>query len=92
MTRYIAEDVPEGARRPLTDEDAALSAPVRATHSTEQAARHALALSLMMSTHGMRAARQRIFYAAADAISAGVDAVTIGHRTYRIRTEEDGQS
>lgn len=94
-TIYIAESVPayqvitDYPHRPTTDEGYAMSAPALVAQGTNEAGvRHELAMYLITSTSGMTADRQKIYNAAATAITEGVDAVQISGRVYRIRTKD----
>jgi hypothetical protein len=94
ITTYIAESVPAYAaikgypHRPTTDEGYAMSAPVLVAHGQDEiATRDALAMHLIHCTAGMAADRQKIYNAASAAIAAGVDAVQISGRVFRIRTQ-----
>lgn len=95
-TRYIAESVAafeiikDWPHRPTTDEGHAMSAPVTVCESSSlRLARHELAMHVLHSC-GSDADQQKIHFAASDAIEAGVDAVQISGRVFRIRTVTEG--
>lgn len=95
MSDWIAEDVAwhsvsrEGARPGMTDEDHAMSAPVRIggfpdrTAAGSAVAEHLIRMSGFTSVTSVR--DRALYSAAADAMLAGADGVRISGRFYRVR-------
>lgn len=94
MATYIAESraayglIADYQYHPDTYEERFTGAPiVIATGEDERIVRHELSMHLIKSTGGMQADQQKVYFAASNAITDGVDAVQVGGRVYRIRKE-----